>query len=216
MSRMLVSAAQQALGRNPGRGLEAIRRLRQELERAEEAQVANALASGWSWARIGRALGISRQAVHRKYSSCPPSPMSVTVPTIAGSVRVVLVLARTEAAARGDALVGTEHLLLALLQQGEGRAAPALRGAGASLRTLRVAADLYAPSDVCSVPPSQIGMTARAAAALDHAALLAQQDGDQRMGDGEILQAVLENPMSGAVTLLRATGVSPADVLRRL
>src|SRR3954466_1275529 len=181
MSRMLVSAAQQALGRNPGRGLEAIRRLRQELERAEEAQVANALASGWSWARIGRALGVSRQAVHRKYASCPPSPLAVSVPTVAGSVRVVLVLARTEAAARGDALVGTEHLLLALLQQGEGRAARALRTAGASLRTLRAAADIYAPADICAVPPSQIGRPARAAAALDHAALQYLQDGHERM-----------------------------------
>jgi Clp amino terminal domain, pathogenicity island component len=210
---MLVNAAQQALGRNPARGLEAIRRLRQELERAEEAQVANALASGWSWARIGRSLGVSRQAVHRKYAGCPPSPLSTSVPSIASSVRVVLVLARTEAAARGDALVGTEHLLLALLQQGEGRSARALRDAGASLRVLRAAADVFAPTDICSVPPSQIGMTARASAALDRAALLAQQDGDQRMGDAQILQAVLENPMSGAVTLLRATGVSPAAVL---
>ncbi|MFL5952768.1 MAG: Clp protease N-terminal domain-containing protein, partial [Gaiellaceae bacterium] len=30
-----------------------------------------------------------------------------------------MVVARTEAAARGDALVGTEHLLVGLLQQGE-------------------------------------------------------------------------------------------------
>lgn len=211
-----MSAAQTALGRNPGNGLEAIRRLRHELERAEEAQVANALASGWSWARIGRALGVSRQAVHRKYARCAPSPLATSVPSVAGSVRVVLVLARTEAAARGDALVGTEHLLLALLQQGEGRAAHALRDAGASLRMLRAAADVHAPADICSVPPSRIGMTARAAAALDRAALLAQEDGDQRMGDHHLLQGVLANPMSGAVALLRVTGVPAEAVLRDL
>src|SRR3954469_24744378 len=216
MSRTLVNAAQQALGRNPGRGLDAIRRLRHELERAEEAQVANALASGWSWARIGRSLGVSRQAVHRKYAGCRPSPLSTSIPSVAGSVKVSLVLARTEASARGDALVGTEHLLLALLQQGEGRAASALREAGAQLRMLRAAADVHAPADVCWVPPSRIGMTARAAAALDRAALLAQQEGDQRMCDQHILGAILANPMSGAVCLLRATGVSPAEVLRNL
>lgn len=208
-----MSAAQEALGRNPGNGLGAIRRLRQELERAEEAQVANALAAGWSWARIGRALGVSRQAVHRKYSGFKPTPMATSVPTVAGSVRVVLVIARTEASARGDALVGTEHLLLALLQQGEGPAARALRAARAQLRMLRAAADVQAPSDVCWVPPSRIGMTARASAALDRAALLAQQEGNQRMCDQHILRAILADPMSGAVALLRATGVAPGDVL---
>jgi hypothetical protein len=216
MSRTLVSAAQQALGRNPGRGLDAIRRLRHELERAEEAQVANALACGWSWARIGRSLGVSRQAVHRKYARCSPSPLSASVPSVAGSVKVVLVLARTEASARGDALVGTEHLLMALLQQGEGRAATALRVAGAQLRLLRAAADVHAPIGVCWVPPSRIGMTSRASAALDRAALLAQQEGDQRLCDHHILRAILANPMSGAVAVLRATGVSPAVVLRVL
>jgi hypothetical protein len=216
VSRTLLNSAQQALGRNPRRGLEAIRSLRQELERAEEAQVANALASGWSWARIGRALGVSRQAVHRKYSRCSPLPLATAIPTVAGSVKVVLVLARTEAAARGDALVGTEHVLLALLQQGEGSAANALREAGASLRMLRAAADVHAPNDVCWVPPSRIGMTTRAAAALDHAALLAQREGDQRMCARHILQAVLSNPMSGAVALLRVTGISPRDVLKNL
>ena len=216
MSRTLVNVAQQALGRNPGRGLDAIRRLRHELERAEEAQVANALASGWSWARIGRSLGVSRQAVHRKYAACRPTPLSTSIPSVAGSVKVVLVLARTEASARGDALVGTEHLLMALLQQGEGRAAIALRTAGAQLRLLRAAADVHAPTDVCFVAPSRIGMTSRAAAALDRAALIAQQEGDQRMCDHHILSAILANPMSGAVAVLRATGVSPADVLRGL
>src|SRR4051812_24613830 len=216
MSRTLVNTAQQALGRNPGRGLDAIRRLRHELERAEEAQVANALAAGWSWARIGRALGVSPQAVHRKYAGCAPSPLATSIPTVAGSVKGGLVLARTGASARGDALGGTEHLLMALLQQGEGRAAAALRRGGASLRMLRAAADVHAPRDVCFVPPSRIGMTARAAAALDRAALLAQQEGDQRMCDHHILKAILANPMSGAVALLQVIGVSPAVPLREL
>jgi hypothetical protein len=216
VSRTLVNAAQQALGRNPGSALDAIRRLRLELERAEEAQVANALSAGWSWARIGRSLGVSRQAVHRKYAGCQPTPMATSMPSVAGSVKVVLVLARTEASARGDALAGTEHLLLGLLQQGEGTAAQALRACGAQLRMLRAAADVHAPTDLCSVPPSRIGMTARASAALDRAALLAQQEGDQRMCDQHILKAILMNPTSGAVALLRATGISPSAVLNEL
>jgi ATP-dependent Clp protease ATP-binding subunit ClpA len=81
---------------------------------------------------------------------------------------------------------------------------------------LRAAADVHAPTDLCSVPPSRIGMTARASAALDRAALLAQQEGDQRMCDQHILKAILMNPTSGAVALLRATGISPSAVLNEL
>lgn len=213
---MLVNAAQKALGADPGSGLTAVRQLRQELESAEEAQVANALAAGWTWASIGRALGVSRQAVHRRFSHCKPAPLVPTIPLVSASVRVALVLARTEASARGDVLVGTEYLLMALLQQGEGRAATALREAGAQLRLLRVVADEQAPHDICSVPPSQIGMTSRVSTALDFAAQLAQRMGEKRMSDHHMLAALLRDPDSGAVALLCATGVDPADVLEGL
>lgn len=211
-----MNAAQKALGADPANGLDAVRQLRQELERAEKAQVSNALAAGWTWARIGRALGVSRQAVHRKFSSCKPVPLIPTIPLISGSVRVALVLARTEASARGDVLVGTEHLLLGLLQQGEGRAARALREAGAQLRLLRSVADVQSPQDLSSVPPSQIGMTSRAATALDLAAMLAQRGGEKRMGDHHILAALLRDPDSGAVALLRGSHVDPFEVLEAL
>lgn len=46
------------------RGVAALRRLTDELE-AE--QVAAARAAGWTWRDIGEALGVSRQAVHKKH-----------------------------------------------------------------------------------------------------------------------------------------------------
>jgi biotin operon repressor len=42
----------------------ALRRMTDELERQ---QVKRARAAGWSWQQIGDALGISRQAVHKKH-----------------------------------------------------------------------------------------------------------------------------------------------------
>src|SRR3954467_10803349 len=198
MSRKLGTTAQQALGREPGKALFAIRRLRLELNDLEEAQVANALSRGWSWARIGRALGVTRQAVHRKYSSCAPAPLSWSGPVLSGNLKGAMVVARTEAAARGDALVGTEHLLLGLLQQGEGSAADALRMAGASLRTLRAALDVLAPCDLCRVNPSQISMTSRAASALEGAALLAIRDESERVTGVHLLRTLLQSKGSGA------------------
>ena len=43
----------------------ALRRLADELEGAA---VTEALAEGWSWLEIGQALGVSKQAVHKKHA----------------------------------------------------------------------------------------------------------------------------------------------------
>ena len=216
MSRKLGTAAQEALARDPGKALAAICQMRQELDEIEEAQVANALARGWSWARIGRALGVSRQAVHRKYSGCTPAPVTLSQPTLARNLRMAILIARTEAAARGDALVGSEHLLLGLLQLGEGCAADALRAAGAELRALRAAVDAISPTDVCSVRPSQIGLTSRALAAVESANRAAMRDGAERVTEEHLLRALLRLRDGGAVLALAATGVAPRDVAAAL
>jgi hypothetical protein len=59
--------AGQASSRDPAVGLAAVASLRVLLESLEELQVGNARSVGWSWEEIGRALGVSKQAVHRKY-----------------------------------------------------------------------------------------------------------------------------------------------------
>ena len=41
--------------------------VRRELARAEEVQVRRARNQGYSWQAIAGALGVSRQAVHKKY-----------------------------------------------------------------------------------------------------------------------------------------------------
>jgi DNA-binding NarL/FixJ family response regulator len=52
---------------DPDIGLAAVASLRILLQSLEELQVGNARAQGWSWERIARALGVSKQAVHKKY-----------------------------------------------------------------------------------------------------------------------------------------------------
>jgi DNA-directed RNA polymerase specialized sigma24 family protein len=54
--------------RDPDIGLRAVAALRRLLERLETVQVRNARNQGWSWQEIAEALGVSRQAVHKKYS----------------------------------------------------------------------------------------------------------------------------------------------------
>ncbi|GAA0481756.1 hypothetical protein ACFQ2B_06365 [Streptomyces stramineus] len=57
-----------ALHGDPRVGLPAVAALRRLTERLEALQVAGARARGWSWEEIGAALGVSRQAAHKKHS----------------------------------------------------------------------------------------------------------------------------------------------------
>jgi transcriptional regulator len=53
--------------RDPAVGLSAVASLRVLLESLEQLQVENARERGWSWQQIADALGVSRQAVHKKH-----------------------------------------------------------------------------------------------------------------------------------------------------
>lgn len=52
---------------DPAQGLQAVVVLRRLTDRLEERHVRAARAHGWTWQQIGDALGVSRQAVHKKY-----------------------------------------------------------------------------------------------------------------------------------------------------
>ncbi|MFE9608905.1 HTH domain-containing protein [Streptomyces sp. NPDC006012] len=59
--------AERAGDRDPRVGLRAVVALRRLLEQLESVQVRNARNQGWSWQEIATELGVSRQAVHKKY-----------------------------------------------------------------------------------------------------------------------------------------------------
>ena len=56
-----------ASGDDPGTGLRAVRSLRELADRLESLQVSRARELGWSWQEVAEALGVTRQAVHKKY-----------------------------------------------------------------------------------------------------------------------------------------------------
>jgi DNA-directed RNA polymerase specialized sigma24 family protein len=62
-----VTLAKEASSRDSAVGLRAVRALRELAERLEALQVSNAREQGWSWQEIAVCLGVSRQAVHKKY-----------------------------------------------------------------------------------------------------------------------------------------------------
>jgi hypothetical protein len=52
---------------DPAVGLRAVASLRTLVEGLEGVYVSKARGQGWSWQEIGGALGVSKQAVHRKH-----------------------------------------------------------------------------------------------------------------------------------------------------
>jgi hypothetical protein len=52
---------------DPEDGLRAVVVLRRLADTLEQAHVKRARAQGWTWQQIGDALGVSRQAVHKRH-----------------------------------------------------------------------------------------------------------------------------------------------------
>ncbi|HEY7667218.1 MAG TPA: hypothetical protein VIE12_03740 [Actinomycetota bacterium] len=53
---------------DPRDGLAAVVALRELAARLEATEVERAVRAGWTWERIAEALGVTRQAVHKKYA----------------------------------------------------------------------------------------------------------------------------------------------------
>jgi len=58
----------QTASKDPEVGLRAVASLRALVEAVEELQVRRARELGWSWQQIATPLGVSKQAVHERYS----------------------------------------------------------------------------------------------------------------------------------------------------
>ena len=54
--------------RDPADGLAAVVALRRLADQLEDAEVGRAVRDGWTWSLIAEALGVTRQAVHKKHA----------------------------------------------------------------------------------------------------------------------------------------------------
>jgi DNA invertase Pin-like site-specific DNA recombinase len=66
-SGTITALAADAGGEDPFNALGAVRQLRREVDRVEETAARRARVAGASWQEIATLLGVSRQAVHKKY-----------------------------------------------------------------------------------------------------------------------------------------------------
>jgi hypothetical protein len=224
-------------GGDPGDALETIVAIRRRLDGLEARQVDAALAAGWSWSRIAGALGVTKQAAHRRHSRrrraavSAPSQPPVARPgtaterrrlTITGEARRAVEHAREEAAALNAPGVAPEHLLLGLLRSPDCAAARALEAAGVSLEAARAQVDELAtetgrraPSDA---PPGgrRLAVLPEGRGIFEQALREAVARRDAHLGVEHILLALARAERDTAATVFVRLGIEQAAVVRSL
>jgi hypothetical protein len=202
---------------DPGASLRIIAALRHDLEAFERAQVARALDRGSSFGDVARALGISRQAAHRRYRDLPDEPEGSGRILVTSEARAVVGLARQEASALGASTVGTEHLLLGILRFDEANLANQLDRFGVDLRAARANAHTtLVNGSLDGVPPGPKGISERARAVFEQSLREAVRRGDGYIGVEHLLIATVRDEDGGAHRTLEALGVDPSKLIARL
>lgn len=209
----------------PAAALRAMTALREELEAFERLQVARALDAGQSFSGIARALGISRQAAHRRYRDlagvelpADTEPQGKGRILVTSEARAAVTLAREEATAMGAGTVGSEHLLLGIIRSRATTAATMLENGGITLADARRCAQ---PTLVDGAPPpappapvasGPRGISAYARAVFEQSLREAVKRGDGYIGVDHLLLASLEDPSGGACRTLCELGLDPEEV----
>jgi ATP-dependent Clp protease ATP-binding subunit ClpA len=125
--------------------------------------------------------------------------------------RRVVVLAQEEARHLNHNYIGTEHLLLGLLREGEGVAAKALASLGISLEAGRIQVEEIVGQGL-RAPTGHIPFTPRAKKVLELSLREALQLGHNYMGTEHILLGVIREGEGVAAQVLAAVGADDARV----
>ena len=111
------------------------------------------------------------------------------------------------ATALGHSYVGTEHLLLGLMREGEGLACRVLRRAGLEEKALR---DIVAARSGQGIAePPALGLSPRARKCMELAVADAGKLGHKFVGTEHILMGILRQPECAGTVVLEAAGANP-------
>jgi hypothetical protein len=167
--------------------------------------------AGRSWSEISGALGVSKQAAHKRFSLSSPPTFERFTPRARAAV---LTAAATQARRLGHGYVGTEHMLLALFESAESLAARVLSDAG--ITQARVEEQVIALVEPgTGLVTGELSVTDRAADALRGAAIEALEMGHNYIGTEHILLALFRDPNSVASKALSALGTGHDAVRSR-
>jgi transposase-like protein len=211
---------------DPETALRALTALRRELDATEPEIVQRALHAGASWSQIARALGVTKQAAHRKYrhlfdqawGETTGGPGGVGGPrvTVSTEARRCIQFAREEAKSLGQAAVGTEHILLGILRCEDNRAMRALSAEGVTLEAARGCLQTTMPGIPLERPAEEYAVSSHARRIIEGSRREAVRRGDDHIGPEHLLLALLSDSRNGAVQTLEQLRATPARVERQL
>lgn len=207
--------------------LRALSALRQELDEMEPQLVARAVQAGATWSDVARALGVSKQAAHRKHrdlartlqlSSADGGPKIL----VTAQARRSIQLAREEASQLGQPAVGTEHILLGILRCKGSHAATALNALGVTHEAARRCVQPTMPginpdtSAAEGTGGERQVVSAHTRRILERSVREAVKRHERHIGVEHILLALLADSRNGAVQTLEAMKTTPKAVRRQL
>jgi len=207
---------------DPETALRALGALRQELEQIEPELVQRALLTGASWSQIARALGVSKQAAHRKHRHLADRDIDAVNGKhrilVTAEARRTIALAREEARRLGLPALGTEHILLGVLRSPGSVAMRVLNDLGVTHATasevLRTTLPGVPVATEGETPQTDVSPHARRI--LEGSLREALKRGDGYIGVEHLLLALLTDSRNGAVQTLEALGTTPRRLRRRL
>ena len=134
--------------------------------------------------------------------------------------RRIVVLAQEEARMLSHSYIGTEHVLLALIHEGTGKAATALESLGIAEEAARQQAEEIVGRGQDDPPRGQILFTPRAKKALELSLREALQLGHNHIGTEHILLGLIREGEGGtrspAIQVLNSLGVDPNRVRQQV
>lgn len=133
--------------------------------------------------------------------------MNDTFEKFTNRARIVMTLAQDEAQRLGHNYMGTEHLLLGLIREGEGVAAVALKRLGVSLDDAR-AAVLHIIGHSDRIVAGEIGLTPRTKKVIELAVDEARRMGHHYIGTEHLLLGLLREGEGIAAGVLASLGVN--------
>lgn len=174
---------------------------------------------GRSWSEISAALGVTKQAVHKRFASAVAAHLIASTPSptferFTDRARHVMTASRQIAAERGHDSAGTGHILLGLFAGPEGLAGRTLAALGVSQDHVRSAVDaaVLAASPGSAAPGSAGSRSAgpafseEARRALRDALAVALESGHNYIGTEHLLLGLYRNDDSVAAVILADAG----------
>jgi hypothetical protein len=178
--------------------------------------VEGARSSGATWAEIGECMGVSKQAAQKRFPTGGPGRVGrggFFLTRLAEEARHVVRRAAGHARQAGSTHVGTEHLVLGLLDDPDSGAFRVIAALGGSVEEIRSAAHSEHESGRTSRGGGHIPFSPDAKKVLELALREAIRSSDRRIGTEHILLGILRDTGSPGAQILIDQGITHKTVV---